>query len=381
MSKVHQKHAKLSKPSIGFYHRNEWAILGAPCSRIETLVQGLTQALSSTLNIGYIDADHHAGDQSAILKNGATLNYTNKINFHQWESKGGPTDFEAKILFRKLELLIVNGNHFQAKKQILILDERKFDSLQRKKERLTDVTLILTTPELKELPDFLKEVLPAWKEIPTFDLADIQHIAAFLKTQTAQNKPVLKGLVLAGGKSQRMGFDKGTLVYHQEKTQRQYVYELLQDSCSDVFLSCRPDQVENLENDFKVLPDRLTGLGPFAAILSAFQLDPDAAWLVVACDLPFVDSQTIAQLIQERDLSKTATAFHNPDSGFPEPLITIWESRAYVDLLHFLSLGYSCPRKVLINTDVKQVKAENIEWIKNVNTPQELEEAKSQLKT
>ncbi|MBR9921911.1 MAG: NTP transferase domain-containing protein [Bacteroidetes bacterium] len=376
---AHQKHAKITRPDIGHYHRNEWAILGAPCGRIDELVSRLTQHLSAEFRIGYIDADHQAKDPSAdSVQEGAFMAYTNKIEYHRWDCKNPPTDFEAKIAFRKLDMLLVNGNHFLGNKQILILDERKFDSLQRKKDRLTDVQLILTTPELDQLPDFLQDHIDGHADIPRLGIEDTKGIASFL--QQNQKHIPLKGLVLAGGKSTRMGKDKGELVYHEGQSQRKFVYDLLQGRCDQVYLSCREDQVQELSADFQTLPDKLSGLGPFAAILSAFQSDPNAAWLVVACDLPFVSEQAIDTLIQARNPSMNATAFHNPDSGFPEPLITIWEPRAYPDLLSFLSLGYSCPRKVLINTDVEEIQAENLNWIRNVNTPEELKQAMEEIK-
>jgi len=79
----------------------------------------------------------------------------------------------------------------------------------------------------------------------------------------------------------------------------------------------------------------------------------------------------LQQLIAQRDPSKIATAFYNSDTDFPEPLITIWEPKSYPILLHFLSLGYSCPRKVLINSDVKVVRLMDESVLVNVNTEEE----------
>ena len=70
-----------------------------------------------------------------------------------------------------------------------------------------------------------------------------------------------------------------------------------------------------------------------------------------------------------------ATAFYDSDNKFPEPLITIWEARAYPILLQFLSQGYSCPRKVLINSDIELLAAPNVSELKNVNYPHERDEA------
>ena len=60
----HQKHTKLTKPFVGNFSRNEWAIIGTPCGNIQKLTKDLTDKMSRTskYKIAYIDADHKAGD-------------------------------------------------------------------------------------------------------------------------------------------------------------------------------------------------------------------------------------------------------------------------------------------------------------------------------
>jgi molybdopterin-guanine dinucleotide biosynthesis protein A len=181
----------------------------------------------------------------------------------------------------------------------------------------------------------------------------------------------LYGLVLAGGKSQRMGQDKGKMDYHG-KPQREHMADQLAKSCAEVFISGRADQ--EMDTNYSYLPDTFTGLGPFGGLLSAFRAHPDAAWLVVACDLPLLDQKTLQQLVDARNSSKIATAFNSPVNTFPEPLIAIWEPRAYWALLQFLAQGYSCPRKVLINSAVELIDAQSPEALMNVNRPEEYEQ-------
>jgi molybdopterin-guanine dinucleotide biosynthesis protein A len=57
-----------------------------------------------------------------------------------------------------------------------------------------------------------------------------------------------------------------------------------------------------------------------------------------------------------------------------EPLITIYEPKAYPILLQYLAQGYSCPRKMLINNDVEIVEVDD-DLIQNINTPEEFEMA------
>ena len=120
--------------------------------------------------------------------------------------------------------------------------------------------------------------------------------------------------------------------------------------------------------------DSFVGLGAYGGLLSAFQKDPNAAWFSVACDIPLLNEETLDKLFSKRNPSRLATCFYNSETEFPEPLITIWEPRAYPVLLKYLSLGYSCTRKVLINNDVEVVKLENEEVLLNANTPLEQEQ-------
>ena len=63
---------------------------------------------------------------------------------------------------------------------------------------------------------------------------------------------------------------------------------------------------------------------------------------------------------------------------FPEPLVTIWEPKAYPIMLQFLAQGISCPRKVLINSDVELLETDDV-YIYNVNTPEEFDSVKKKL--
>ena len=83
-------------------------------------------------------------------------------------------------------------------------------------------------------------------------------------------------------------------------------------------------------------------------------------------------------VLKHRNPSKLATAIKGKEKEFPEPLITIYEPKAYPILLQYLAQGYSCPRKVLINSDVEIVEVDD-DFIRNVNTPLDFENAKEEI--
>lgn len=191
--------------------------------------------------------------------------------------------------------------------------------------------------------------------------------------------PRLNGLVLAGGKSLRMGKAKDLLHWHG-KEQRYFAADLLAPFCDEVFISCRQDQLEHFDPNYNALTDTFLNMGPFGGILSALRAQRDKAWLVVACDLPLLDKKSLEFLLQSRKPEKVATTYESPFDGLPEPLITIWEPKSYPLLLNFLGIGNTCPRKVLINSDTLMLKPDNPDALMNVNTPEDAEKAKQILK-
>lgn len=369
--KKHTQHTALYKPAGGAFHRNEWAILGAPCRIIHQLVNDLRTRLEARWKVGYLDADHKEPEEGLLY----TVQYTDRIAYQQVQFQQTPGQKQFRPYFESLDLLWVNGNHFVGDQQMVLIHEKKRDSLQRKLDRLTNVQLVLLADETAAPYDFLAPYLPAGT--PVWSISELDRIADFLDQQLQAAVPPLKGLVLAGGKSTRMGRDKGQLDYHG-KPQREFLADQLAAFCQETRISLRAGQESDLPN-YATLVDTFTGLGPYGAILSAFREDPNAAWLTVAVDLPYLTERTLEYLVQHRNPSALATAFHNPDSGFPEPLITIWEPRAYPKLLEFLSQGYSCPRKVLINTEVQELELPELEEIYNANHPEEFTAAKKRL--
>lgn len=191
----------------------------------------------------------------------------------------------------------------------------------------------------------------------------------------------LYGLVLAGGKSVRMGEDKGKIKWHGYE-QRYFLSDLLSRYCDKTFISVRPDQKNEIDSKYKVLTDSYHNLGQYGAILTSFDSYSDKAFLVVACDLPLVDRECIEYLIQKRDTKKIATSYKNIKDNLPEPLIGIWEAKSAEVLHTLLKEGITCPRKALIKNS-KKVKLVNPlvpEWIMNVNTKEERQIAKEIIK-
>jgi molybdenum cofactor guanylyltransferase len=370
MNKSHSKHTKLTRRENGFFAPNEIALVGVKCSTISNLVQQVSANLAEEASMAYVDASHENDLQSPT------------IDVHTYHASG---DFSLKanvienkynnpLRFSQYDLVFINGNHFQGQKQIVFLDPEKENSIAKRIDQITEVLFFIKTTSEVKIFDCLLEKFSEATNIPIYELSDLEGISNQISKIISANKPVLNGLILAGGKSVRMGTDKGLLEYHG-LPQRDFMMQLLEKQGIETFLSVRENQSVSVE---KIIPDAFIGLGPFGAIASAFMHNPNNAYLVLATDLPYVDEKLVQLLLSKRNPKKLATAIQGKGKDFMEPLITIWEPKAYSVLLNYLAQGYSCPRKVLINSEVEIVEVEDY-WIQNINTPEEFQEVKKQL--
>ena len=165
-----------------------------------------------------------------------------------------------------------------------------------------------------------------------------------------------------GGKSSRMGTDKSLLDYHG-KPQREYLHDLAKKYCSEVYFSCTEEQVFSE----KIIIDNHS-LGPIGGIVSAFEYDKNAAWLVVACDMPLIDEVSFETLIKNRNTEKVATAYFNNENNAPDPLFTIYEPKAADLLFTYIKSGSKSPKVFLQKTDIQLIRSENSSFLKNINT-------------
>jgi len=190
----------------------------------------------------------------------------------------------------------------------------------------------------------------------------------------------LYGLILAGGSSSRMQRDKASLEY-QGQTQLDRAYGLACRHVLPVYVSVRAAQVAEPTRAAKpMIVDSFPGEGPIIGIRSAFSAHPHAAWLVLACDLPFLSDAVVQHLLRERDASKHATAYTSTFDGLPEPLCAIWEPSAAAALQGYQNGAGTCPRKFLIRHASKLIEPIDAHALDNINTPEEYSRAAAELR-
>lgn len=186
-------------------------------------------------------------------------------------------------------------------------------------------------------------------------------------------KHPLCGLVLAGGRSSRMGTDKASLLHPDGRTLARRCHDLLEEAgCGEVYLSLRAGQ--ELPEGFsgespEVLRDPEGGSsGPISGILAAMRARPEADWLVVACDLPRLDRGTLEHLLSSRREGDEFLAYRSEFDELPEPLCTWYshEAKAIVE-----EAETHCPRKILIRNECRLLEPYTARALDNANTPED----------
>ncbi len=188
----------------------------------------------------------------------------------------------------------------------------------------------------------------------------------------------LHGLVLAGGRSSRMGADKAALVHPDGRTLARRCHDLLEYAgCENVLLSLRINQkipagFSDL-SDIRIVrdPEGVSG-GPLAGIVAAMNLHPDADWLVLACDLPRLDLDTLRHLISSKRPDEMFLSYRSEFDGLPEPLCALYAPAA-LPLLR--DTEFRCPRKVLIRHECRLLEPVTPRALDNANTPEDWQSA------
>lgn len=207
---------------------------------------------------------------------------------------------------------------------------------------------------------------------------------------------MIQPLLLAGGHSTRMGTRKELLCVYNEIPVYEHQLIRLRIACPDadaVYLSLpnpgalapilENPRIERLtETSLQLYHEKFTfpvhvlyddaDVGPAGGLLAAHRDDPDASWLVVACDYPFFSISAMKQLYKET--TTPVTCFENSD-GIYEPLLGIWSGPALSHLEENVKNGILGPKSVILKSQGKTIRPLDENWLYNMNTPVEYEGA------
>lgn len=191
----------------------------------------------------------------------------------------------------------------------------------------------------------------------------------------------LTGIVIAGGKSLRMGAEKG-LISFGGKPLITYPIGVLNEVCKQVIISANSHSYDFL--GLPVIADHIPGGGPMTGIYSGLLASVTDYDLILSCDMPMITVALLQHLIASAAESRAAVAFHK---GFAEPLCGIYHRSLATELESHISAG-----KFKLVSFLEEIGTHFVEideslpfyhpdLFLNVNTPQDVEIGKKLLFT
>ena len=185
---------------------------------------------------------------------------------------------------------------------------------------------------------------------------------------------MIKGLLLTGGLSQRMGQPK-QLLTHEGETFKDRSLRLLSEVCDEVYVSLPYGAEKSNAYD---LPDLAPSQGPLGGMATAFAHSPDCDWLVLACDLPNVGKEDLLRLVESREQNKDIVCYLNPYDAVPEGHCSLYSPSAKVALDKVFESNSRCLRSFLENLSRVELAPDRMNLLTNLNYPEDLNEWKAQ---
>ena len=190
------------------------------------------------------------------------------------------------------------------------------------------------------------------------------------------------GVILAGGRSSRMGVPRKALLELEGQPVIKYVIDTLAAQLDPLLLSCESETSDFDHYGLGVVPDLLPGYrGPLMGLYSALQYlkenDHDAGLILCPCDAPFIP-ENLVQVLLDADQARKEKVIAISYEGVLQPTFSLWQSHHLPVIREAVVEQSRGGLKHLLMS----LPHELVEWptqepppFYNVNTPGELDSA------
>jgi molybdopterin-guanine dinucleotide biosynthesis protein A len=194
-----------------------------------------------------------------------------------------------------------------------------------------------------------------------------------MSSASSEPRP-LTGLILAGGRSVRMGQDKATLTFEGEPLLAR-VARLLGDVCDEILVASG-DGTRLEAFGLKEVPDAVPDAGPLGGLVAGIEHASNPLVAAVAVDMPFVSAPLVRAMAS---LWEAEDAIVPVSGRGPEPLHAVYARQAAVPLRLCLADGTLALRRALDALRVRLV--DEVAWreldpsggfARNLNVPADL---------
>ena len=181
----------------------------------------------------------------------------------------------------------------------------------------------------------------------------------------------ITGIILAGGRSKRMGTDKAFLTLNG-KTLLERSIELIQPFCDTILISS--NNTAHKKSGYKIIPDEIPDCGPIGGIYSCLKQSETVWNFVISVDSVFVEPEFVKFLISEIEEFDAVVPVHSKGK---EPLIALYHKNCLIEIEKMLNLGDFKMHNLINSINTKWIASQN--WVnkypqlfRNLNRPEDL---------
>ncbi len=182
-------------------------------------------------------------------------------------------------------------------------------------------------------------------------------------------KERITGIVLAGGKSSRMGTDKGIMELNEKKV-IEYVLNSLAPVVDTILIIANNDHYNNF--GYPVYEDIIRDCGPLGGIYTGLVNSNTEKNIVLSCDIPFITSEMIDLIVSQSGEYEITVPLHN---GKLEPLCAVYTKKCTSRLKELLENKTWKMHDVLNLFGTQQINISGTTGVEqnfiNINTPQD----------
>ncbi|WP_298312742.1 molybdenum cofactor guanylyltransferase [uncultured Aquimarina sp.] len=178
----------------------------------------------------------------------------------------------------------------------------------------------------------------------------------------------ITGIILAGGKSSRMGQDKG-LKLHNGKPFIQHIIQAIETITNKILIITGSADYQTF--GYPCIADIIPDQGPVGGIYTGLKYTKTTQNLVLSCDVPFVKPVVLTNLISEYEPNYDVITYEDI------PLITLYHKSVERTFFESIQKRRLSLRKTLSKLKVKSIPIEEsvAPYVKNINTHQQYKEA------
>lgn len=176
----------------------------------------------------------------------------------------------------------------------------------------------------------------------------------------------ITGIVIAGGKSSRMGSNKALVMYKGKRLVDNAI-QVVQNYTETILIS---SNVSIPNTIFSIIPDDIKNIGPIGGLFSSLKASNTDINIVIPCDVPHIETNLYKILIDNSD--NVDAVIPRLPNGKLEPLIACYNKSIIPIIEKSINSGDYKLVNLLQKLNVKYIDVANIKQFKNINTPTDL---------